>query len=343
MLRVRSGPRMTMVTGLPASARNSAAWPAELPPPTTTTGRPGALAGLDLGGRVVHALALEVVEAVDVESPVARAGGDDHGAPGDLGAVGQADDEVPGLLPQRRWPRTGLVRCGAELLRLHERPLGEVAAGDAGREPEVVLDPRAGAGLSADARPSRRPASAAPRTRRRPRRPARPGRRRRRRGRSSGRGGCRRSSPRYSASSPGVGRRKHRPGGDHDRQLAGRHAELAQQRARRRGRGRGRATRGGCGCGRGTRGCGATRARTAEPTTRMVAAAPLQQHRPAGDERGEDRVAQARAASRSPAAASVHGHDDHLAGLDDPGRDEHSHAGQQVQLAQEAARRRDGR
>ena len=37
----------------------------------------------------------------------------------------------------------------AELLRLHEGPLGEVAAGDAGREAEVVLDPRAGAGLPA--------------------------------------------------------------------------------------------------------------------------------------------------------------------------------------------------
>ena len=37
----------------------------------------------------------------------------------------------------------------AELLRLHERPLREVGAGDAGREAEVVLDPRAGAGLPA--------------------------------------------------------------------------------------------------------------------------------------------------------------------------------------------------
>ena len=100
MLAFRSGPRMTTVTGLPDSARNIAAWPAELPPPTTTTGDCRALAGFHRGGRVVHAVALEVGEAVDVESSVAGAGGDDHGAAGDLGSVGEADDEVSRLLPQ---------------------------------------------------------------------------------------------------------------------------------------------------------------------------------------------------------------------------------------------------
>ena len=35
-----SGRRTTTQTGEPASARNIAAWPAELPPPTTTTGEP---------------------------------------------------------------------------------------------------------------------------------------------------------------------------------------------------------------------------------------------------------------------------------------------------------------
>ena len=38
MLAPRSERRMTTVTGLPLSARNTAACPAELPPPTTTTG-----------------------------------------------------------------------------------------------------------------------------------------------------------------------------------------------------------------------------------------------------------------------------------------------------------------
>src|SRR5947209_20432256 len=37
---------------------------------------------------------------------------------------------------------------GAELLRLHNSPLGEVAAGDPGREAEVVLDGRAASCLT---------------------------------------------------------------------------------------------------------------------------------------------------------------------------------------------------
>ena len=40
MLAARSGPRMTMVTAAAPAARNSAACPAELPPPATTTGEP---------------------------------------------------------------------------------------------------------------------------------------------------------------------------------------------------------------------------------------------------------------------------------------------------------------
>ena len=40
MLAARSGPRITMVTALPESARNNAACPAELPPPATTAGDP---------------------------------------------------------------------------------------------------------------------------------------------------------------------------------------------------------------------------------------------------------------------------------------------------------------
>jgi hypothetical protein len=56
---------------------------------------------------------------------------------------------MPGLLPQPSGgARAGEV--GAELLRLHDRPLGQLAARDPGREPEVVLDPRAGSCLAAD-------------------------------------------------------------------------------------------------------------------------------------------------------------------------------------------------
>ena len=38
---------------------------------------------------------------------------------------------------------------GSELLRLYQRSLGQVAAGDAGREAEIVVDARTGASLSA--------------------------------------------------------------------------------------------------------------------------------------------------------------------------------------------------
>ncbi len=57
-----------------------------------------ALTNLGLGGRVVDALALELVEAGRVESPVVRATGDDDRSAGDLGAVGQPDDEVSAVL-----------------------------------------------------------------------------------------------------------------------------------------------------------------------------------------------------------------------------------------------------
>src|SRR6266849_2160060 len=60
---------------------------------------------------------------------VAGPAGDDHRAPGDLGPVRQADHEMPGRLTQRGG-RTRAGEVGAELLRLHNSPLGEVAAGD---------------------------------------------------------------------------------------------------------------------------------------------------------------------------------------------------------------------
>ena len=64
---------------------------------------------------------------------------------------------------------------GAELLGLDHGPVGQLRAGDAGREAEVVLDPRRGAGLPAGGdRVERRPSPALPRRRTRRRR-ARPG------------------------------------------------------------------------------------------------------------------------------------------------------------------------
>ena len=333
MLAFRSGPRMTTVTGLPDSARNTAAWPAELPPPTTTTGDCGALPGFDRGGRVVHALALEVGEPVDVESPVAGAGGDDHRAAGDLGSVGEADDEVPGLLPQRGGcARGGEVR--AELLRLHQGPLGQVAAGDAGREPEVVLDARAGAGLSAgrdhvDAQGSQPLGRAVDR------------------GGQPGRAAADDDEVEAAVGQVADGqaevlgqrtRRRpaqHRSRHDHDGKLGRGDAELAQQtfdgvvvvgvqplvRDPAAGQELPHPLRLG----------GEPRAH--DPDGRRRAA---EQHGPASHEGGEDRVAQAGLCREHPSQVGRR-HDDHLARLGHPGRHEHPQAGEHVQLAQEPA------
>ena len=57
-----SEPRITSATELPLSARNSAAWPAELPPPTTTPGAgKGTRASFDFGRGIVQTVALGIL------------------------------------------------------------------------------------------------------------------------------------------------------------------------------------------------------------------------------------------------------------------------------------------
>ena len=111
--------------------------------------RPGAPARLELGGRVVHAGHLVALEAVDRELAVVRAGRRDERAAGDLRAVGQRGHDVPGDVVERGH-RAGAGDHGPELLGLDRCPGGEVLAGDAGREAEVVLDARARRRLPAD-------------------------------------------------------------------------------------------------------------------------------------------------------------------------------------------------
>src|SRR5262249_8494307 len=84
-----------------------------------------------------------------VEPAIARTARDDHRATGDVAAVLEANDEVTGLLaePCHRARRS---QVGAELLRLDERSLGELATGDTERKTEVVLDTRACARLPPD-------------------------------------------------------------------------------------------------------------------------------------------------------------------------------------------------
>ncbi len=108
----------------------------------------GDLPCLQVGGGVVNAGAFELGQALDVEAAVTGAAGRDHRPAGDGGAVGQIGHQVPGVLPQGDC-RTRHAQLGAELLSLDEPSLGEVAARDAGGEAEVVLDPRASAGLAA--------------------------------------------------------------------------------------------------------------------------------------------------------------------------------------------------
>ena len=85
-----------MHTDEPFSARNIAAWPAELPPPTTTAAR-RRTARLELGGGVEDAGHLVAVEAVDGKPAVVGAGGATSARP----AISVPSDELA-----TRWPAT---------------------------------------------------------------------------------------------------------------------------------------------------------------------------------------------------------------------------------------------
>ena len=95
---------------------------------------------------VGDALAGEPVEAVDREPPPRHpAGEDDRPRPQHVAAV-EVDLARRGVDPL---DRAGDEDLRAEPARLLERAAGELVAGHAGREAEVVLDPRRRAGLAA--------------------------------------------------------------------------------------------------------------------------------------------------------------------------------------------------
>ena len=95
------------------AARNTAAWPAELPPPTTTTGSPAQSCASISGRGVVDAVALELLEPRHVELAVARAGGDDHGARARPAVPSSSLTHVVAVVAlERRPPRPGR-RCRA--------------------------------------------------------------------------------------------------------------------------------------------------------------------------------------------------------------------------------------
>ncbi len=94
---------------------------------------------LDVGGAVHDTRALESRELGEDRLPIPRAAGDDDGPRAHDLAARQAHLVGPRRAVQTdRPPADGHLR--AELLALHERPPGQVLAGDAGGEPEIVLD-----------------------------------------------------------------------------------------------------------------------------------------------------------------------------------------------------------
>ena len=95
---------------------------------------------------VGDALAGEAVEALDAEAPPRDAAGeDDRLRAQDVAAV--EVHLVRGRVDAR--DLAGHQDLGAEPPRLLQRSARQLVAGDAGREAEVVLDPRGGAGLAA--------------------------------------------------------------------------------------------------------------------------------------------------------------------------------------------------
>lgn len=104
--------------------------------------------GLQLRRREIDARAFELRLPVEWQGSVAGAGGDDHRSRLDSGVVGQHDPQtlVGGVQPGSL---AGACDTGTEFLCLHCGAAGQLSAADAGGEPEVVLDPRAGCSLPA--------------------------------------------------------------------------------------------------------------------------------------------------------------------------------------------------
>ncbi len=114
-------------------------------------GDPGCAAKLRLGwpGGVEDAQPFVVGQAVERQSPVVGAGCEHDGARGDLVLFFESDDvsSVAGLERDRAVRRRG--PC-SELACLADGAAGQLGAGDAGREAEVVLDPARRSGLTTE-------------------------------------------------------------------------------------------------------------------------------------------------------------------------------------------------
>ena len=146
----RATRRDERVTLLGVARRCIAAWPAELPPPSTNDVPAGSRGGLRTGRPVEDARARPAPRA-----PGCRAGGRRR----------RWRAPRSGRSPRRRRrsrARAGRAPCGARSTSRHQQEaraedpgllvgaLGELGAADAAGEAEVVADQRAGAGLPAD-------------------------------------------------------------------------------------------------------------------------------------------------------------------------------------------------
>src|SRR5207249_6027691 len=103
--------------------------------------------GLDRGGRIVDAAALELRQIRELKLAVLGAGGNHDGARVDQRPIVDLY-RVQLPIAAERSRAAGNNQLCAEPLCLGDRPAGEFETGNAGREPEVVLDSRARAGLT---------------------------------------------------------------------------------------------------------------------------------------------------------------------------------------------------
>ena len=119
--------------------------PARVARPDDDGGEPLEVASLARCRAVEHAGTDELLDRRHAQPPVRHPAGQDHGAGGGDGTVGQPQSmRDAGFEPHHVSPH---VESGPEAGGLDDAPPSELAPGDAAREPEVVADHRARARL----------------------------------------------------------------------------------------------------------------------------------------------------------------------------------------------------
>ena len=147
MLFSRPSPRHRIVTLRAWVEKYIAAWPGRVAGADDVDVEPVRARRLAARGAVGDALAEQPIEALDRQPPPGDAAGeDDRPRPQDVAAV---EVHLPRAPASMRVDRARHEDLRAEPPRLLQRAAGQLVARDAGREAEVVLDPRRGAGLAA--------------------------------------------------------------------------------------------------------------------------------------------------------------------------------------------------